>query len=616
VGRILGDVARHGTPRTIGRYEIQRELGRGTMGVVYEARDPSLDRVVALKTVGASSLTRAERKRYEKRFLTEARAAARLSHRGIVVVHDVGRDRASGLLYMALERLDGETLADLIASGRRLDWREALRITGRAAEALHHAHAQGVVHRDVKPANIMVLPSGEPKIMDFGIARVDAGHLTTPGELFGTPLYMAPEQALGRPADARSDLFSLGTIAYTLLTGEAPFAAPSVPAILARVVHRSVPPPSELVPGLPPEIDDVVARAMAKASEDRYPTGRALAEDIEDLLGGRPPRHRTEWKPSPKGERTVVSASADGEIPDLELVEEAPRRRRPGRWRTRLGRTVLVALAGAAAYHFWIHPEDIAFWERIGREAHRRLSAFTAPAPRAEGPGALTTTPATVPTPAALALAELLPSAGPATGASATALPKATSEPTAVVPTPEVPVTLEPPASTLPEPTPTPAPPSAPPEAGAEPAPSTASTAAAVAEEPTPAPTPSPSPRPRKKKPASPPPRKAVPPAWLSVGFEHHLASGTLEVWVDGRRVAKETLDSRVTRKLLGFELRSGSLQQTLGLEPGRHEVRVRLRSGDDDRVARSAATFRSGATRRLEVKAPRLRGGLTLEWK
>ncbi len=107
-----------------------------------------------------------------------------------------------------------------------------------------------------------------------------------------------------------------------------------------------------------------------------------------------------------------------------------------------------------------------------------------------------------------------------------------------------------------------------------------------------------------------------MPPAWLSVGFEHHLAGGTLEVWVDGKRVAREALDSRVTRKLLGFELRSGSLQQTLGLEPGRHEVRVHLRSGDDDRDARSSATFRSGATRRLEVKAPRLRGGLTLEWK
>jgi hypothetical protein len=603
------------------------------MGVVYEARDPALERIVALKTVGASSLSRAERKRYEKRFLTEARAAARLSHPGIVVVHDVGRDRRSGLLYMALERLDGETLADLIASGRRLNWREVLRITARVAEALHHAHTQGVVHRDVKPANIMVLRTGEPKIMDFGIARVDAGHLTTPGELFGTPLYMAPEQALGRPADARSDLFSLGTIAYTLLTGEAPFTAPSVPAILARVVHRSAPPPSELVPGLPPAIDDVLARAMAKAPEDRHPTAWAFAEDVEDVLAGRSPRHCAGWKPSPKGERTVVSTAPHGDIPDLELVEETPARRRRGRWRSRLERLALLVLVGAAAHHFWVHPEDVVFWERIGREAHRRLSALSPPAPLEEGSDLLTASPAPPPmeSPLPLPTAGATASAEPlfpdvlGLGTPAPTPPENTGESRAGVPTPEVPVTLPEdassaavaPAAAVPGATPTPPSPAAPPEAGAKPTPSIKVTAPAVAEQPTPAPTTKPSPQPpSKKKPASPPPRKAPPPAWLSIGVEHHLAGGTLEVWVDGKRVAKEALDSRVTWKLLGLELRSGSVQQTLGLEPGRHEVRVRLRSGDDVRTARSSATFRTGATRRLEVKAPRLRGGLTLEWK
>jgi hypothetical protein len=566
------------------------------MGVVYEARDPSLDRIVALKTVGASSLTRAERRKYEKRFLTEARAAARLSHPGIVVVHDVGRDRKSGLLYMALERLDGETLADLIASGQRLDWREALRITGRVALALHHAHTQGVVHRDVKPANIMLVRAGEPKIMDFGIARVDEGHLTKAGELFGTPLYMAPEQALGRPADARSDLFSLATVAYTLLTGEAPFAAPTVPAILARVVHRSVPPPSEVVPGLPSAIDGVLARALAKDPEDRYPSGQDLAEDLDDVLDGRPPRHLSEWKPSPRGERTLLSLRAHGDIPDLELVEEAPRRRRPRRWRTRVGATVLLALAGVATYHFWIHPEDIGFWGRLGRETRRVLSAVTAPTPPLPPQK-----PAPLATAGLATAAEPLPAVEPPPTRLGPTLPEATSEPTTFVSTPAV---SETPLSApgLSEPTPT-----------AVPAPAEA----AVPEEPAPPPTPSPpAGGPSKKAPAGLPTAGSAAPAWLSVGFEHHLASGTLEVWVDGRRVAREALDSRVTRKLLGLELRSGSVQETLGLEPGRHEVRVRLRSGDDDRDARSSATFRSGATCRLEVKAPRLRGGLTLEWK
>jgi serine/threonine-protein kinase len=557
------------------------------MGVVYEAWDPALGRTIALKTVGASSLSRSERKAYEKRFLTEARAAARLSHPGIVVVHDVGRDSDRGLLYIALERLEGETLADRIASGRRLEWREALRIVGRVAQALHHAHTQGVVHRDVKPANIMILPSGEPKIMDFGIARVDGGHLTTPGELFGTPLYMAPEQALGRPADARSDLFSLGTIAYTLLTSRAPFAAPSVPAILARVAHRAAPPPSELVPGLPVVIDDILLRAMAKAPENRYPTGQMMAEDIEDVLGGRPPRHRAAWTPAETAGRTIAGAPPDGPLPELDLVEDAPPAPPPkrGRWRSRLHRLELLVLALAAGFHFWTHPEDRSYWLRVGAEVHRRLSDRVASAlqarllPASPAPEETPATPPVSPSPEASPAA---PSSEPTEAAT----PPDLSHQETPAPSPEPPmVTAEPEAPPLPSPSPPPTP------------------------------TPSPPPTPPRE---SPPPRpqKAQPVAWLSIGFEHHLASGTLEVWVDDERVAQEALDSRVTHQLLGLELRSGSLQQTLGLAPGKHEVRVRLRSGDEVKTARSSRTFRAGTTRRLEVKAPRLRSGLTLEWK
>ncbi|HXK12284.1 MAG TPA: protein kinase [Vicinamibacteria bacterium] len=614
-------MARHRVLRSIGRYEIRRELGRGTMGVVYEAWDPALGRTIALKTVAALSLSRRERRKYEKRFLTEARAAARVSHPGIVVVHDVGRDSGSGLLFIALEHLDGETLADRVASGRPSDWRDSLRIVGRVAEALHHAHAQGVVHRDVKPANIMILRSGEPKIMDFGIARVDAGHLTTPGELFGTPLYMAPEQALGRPADARSDLFSLGTIAYTLLTGRAPFAAPNVPAILARVAHRSAPPPSELVPGLPPAIDDLLARAMAKAPEDRYPTGRMIAEDIEDVLAGRAPRHRAGWTPTQQGERTFVSAGADGELPELDLVEDAPappRRRR--RWRSAFERAALLAVAAAAAFQFGLHPEDLAFWLRVGQETYGRLAGPipTKPPERPPTP----TAPATAAAPAAASTPE------PGPGATADEVAEGARELPPDVPSPTPPISpvaaspagpdgsppAEAPSTLQPAGEPTPTGPAAP--AATVPEPTTNRPPTSGSRNTAPTPTPTPAPRPRTEKPASPPTRAPEAAAWLSVGFEHHLASGTLEVFVDGKRVAREALDSHVTRKLLGFELRAGSVQQTLGLEPGQHEVRVRLRSGDDVRTARTSAAFRAGATNRLEIKASRLRASLTLEWK
>jgi len=201
------------------------------MGVVYEAHDSALGRRVALKTIRlAHELPPDERQRFEKRFLAEARAAAGLSHPGLVVVHDVGRDAASEMLFIALEYLEGRTLAEEMAGGAPLEWRRALRIAAQLAEALHHAHALGIVHRDVKPANVMMLSSGQPKVMDFGIAKLPASQLTSTGQLFGTPLYMSPEQAQGEAVDARSDLFSLGGVLYEMLTGRRCFDAPSLPA--------------------------------------------------------------------------------------------------------------------------------------------------------------------------------------------------------------------------------------------------------------------------------------------------------------------------------------------------------------------------------------------------
>jgi serine/threonine protein kinase len=244
------------------------------MGVVYRALDPALGRSVALKTVGLSGVfPDQERAAFEQRFQAEARVAAGLSHPGIVVVHDVGRDATSGVLYIALELLHGRTLAELVAGGAPLPPDEALRITARVAQALHHAHARGIVHRDIKPANIMLLPSGEPKIMDFGIAKVPAAQLTAAGEFFGTPSYMSPEQASGVELDGRSDLFSL--VLYVLLTGRRAFDAPTIPAILTQVTLQEPPPPSRLAHGLPPGVDEVVARALAKQPARRYTDGAA-----------------------------------------------------------------------------------------------------------------------------------------------------------------------------------------------------------------------------------------------------------------------------------------------------------------------------------------------------
>ncbi len=274
-------------PRTISRYEILAELGRGMMGVVYRAHDPILGRDVALKVIHpAVAAIGEEGVDFEKRFLQEARSAARLSHPGIVVVHDVGRDSATGSPYMALELLRGRTLDTILREKGPLPWREGLRLVQRLAEALHEAHSHGVVHRDVKPANVMVLESGEPKIMDFGIAKVEASALTAAGQLFGTPLYMSPEQALGRTVDARSDLFSLGSVLYEVLTGRKAFGAESVPKILLEVTTHDPAPPSTVLSGLPADVDTVIARCLAKEPSQRYPDGRTLAEDLADILTG------------------------------------------------------------------------------------------------------------------------------------------------------------------------------------------------------------------------------------------------------------------------------------------------------------------------------------------
>jgi serine/threonine protein kinase len=270
------------------------------MGVVYEARDPSLGRTIALKTISAAlGASPADRDAFERRFAAEARIAAQLSHPGIVVVHDVGRDEASGLLFIALERLPGETLASLMARGVRLSWSESLEIVRRVAEALQHAHEHGVIHRDIKPANIMLLPSGQPKVMDFGLAKVESAHLTAAGQFFGTPLYMSPEQVLSQKVDARSDVFSLGSVAYALLTGRQAFEGESVARILARVLHQDPLPPTRLDPALPADVDDLIARALAKTPDDRYREARELAEDAEDILAGVAPRHRAGWTPPP-----------------------------------------------------------------------------------------------------------------------------------------------------------------------------------------------------------------------------------------------------------------------------------------------------------------------------
>ncbi len=300
-------------PPAIGRYEIVREIGRGAMGIVYEARDTSLLRPVALKTLSlAAAIPDEGRAHFEKRFYQEARAAAGLQHPCIVVVYEIGTDPATGIPYMALEYLRGRTLDRMLAEDGRLPWAEALRLVGRLADALQHAHVQGVIHRDMKPANVMVLPTGEPKIMDFGVAKLEASQLTTQGQIFGSPSYMAPEQALDARSDARCDIFSLGSVLYELLTGERAFPGRNVTDIIMRLAREDPWPPSQRVPEVPAAVDAVVARSLVKDPAGRYPSAQALAEDAADVLAGRAPRHLAGVRPATVALRPVAPAAATG----------------------------------------------------------------------------------------------------------------------------------------------------------------------------------------------------------------------------------------------------------------------------------------------------------------
>ena len=269
-------------PLVIGRYEILAELGRGTMGVVYKARDPKIDRIVAIKTILLFDLNGPDQQEYQERFQEEARAAGRLSHPGIVTIFDVESDPENAHPHIVMEYVDGKPLSKLLDdNGGRLPLEPALRLAQEIAEALHLAHSQGIVHRDVKPENILVTPEGHPKIADFGIARLDHGHLTVPGRMLGSPAYMSPEQLEGAHTDARSDLFSLGVVLYTMLTGHRPFQGNSTATVCFKVANRNPLPVSSWNLDFPPELDELVGRAMAKDPAERFQNGREMAGELQ-----------------------------------------------------------------------------------------------------------------------------------------------------------------------------------------------------------------------------------------------------------------------------------------------------------------------------------------------
>jgi len=265
----------------LGRYRILAELGRGAMGVVYKAEDPLLSRTVAIKTI-IMSADAAERAEYEARFYQEAKAAGGLNHANLITIHDIGRE--GDIAYMAMELLEGVDLREVMRRGR-LPLPLALDIAAQVADGLAFAHERGVVHRDIKPGNIMIMRDRHAKIMDFGIARIRLSDIKTQaGAILGSPKYMSPEQVTGQRADHRSDIFSLGVVLYELAAGEPPFSAPHVTQLMHQVATATPRPPSSINPLIPAMLDLIVAKALEKVSDARYQSAAELAADLRACL--------------------------------------------------------------------------------------------------------------------------------------------------------------------------------------------------------------------------------------------------------------------------------------------------------------------------------------------
>jgi serine/threonine-protein kinase len=292
----------------IGRYQVLGEIGRGAMGVVYRAQDPAIGRVIAIKTIRLSDLTdSSERDRLHERLFREAQSAGILSHPNIVTIYDIAEE--NGLAFIFMELVNGPALEKLL-SDHAPDSQTVLAILKQTASALDYAHKKGIVHRDIKPANIMIHDDGQAKITDFGVAKIVSQQMTQAGAMMGTPNYMSPEQVQGHAVDGRADQFSLGVIAYEILTGEKPFVGDYLPTLLYKIVREDPVAPQRLNRSLGPPVETVLRKALAKAPEDRYATCTEFINALSFALG-----NIANWQPLVRGISQSLPTVAEVTVP-------------------------------------------------------------------------------------------------------------------------------------------------------------------------------------------------------------------------------------------------------------------------------------------------------------
>jgi len=296
-------------PWLLGRYEVVAELGKGAMGVVYQANDPMLNRMVAIKTINMEEAGHEGMAEYEARFYTEAKAAGGLNHPNVIIIYDIGK--SGHLVYMAMEFIEGRELREMLVEGQPLPVLQAVEIAAQVGEGLAYAHQHNVVHRDIKPANIMITPEGRAKIADFGIARMRSSETRTQtGVILGSPKYISPEQVVGKRADHRSDIFSLGVILYQGLTGVTPFNGEGLSALMYQITNHDPVPPSTVNPQVPVMLDYIIAKVLAKAPDARYQSAADFANDLREC--------RVQMETGQQGISAVITATRP--IPPVTLA--------------------------------------------------------------------------------------------------------------------------------------------------------------------------------------------------------------------------------------------------------------------------------------------------------
>ncbi|MFZ3089883.1 MAG: serine/threonine-protein kinase [Nitrospirota bacterium] len=307
----------------IGRYEIIKTIGQGAMGLVYKAKDPMIDRIVAIKTIRQdSNLFARDAEEVKGRFRREAQVAGKLSHPGIVTIYDVGEE--GGLFYIVMEYVEGETLDRIIDAKRLPDLDKSIDLMLQVCDAIGYAHKNGIIHRDIKPANVMIVDKKLVKVMDFGIARIASSDMTQTGKVIGTPNYMSPEQVMGVKVDHRTDIFSLGVALYELLTGEKAFPGESITTVIYRILHEDPISPRKLKLQLPSSLDYIVNKAISKDIEKRYQNVEEFTKDLKNYrnpaslpAGMDSAARKASKKAEPEAEDTLSMSGANPPLPPL-----------------------------------------------------------------------------------------------------------------------------------------------------------------------------------------------------------------------------------------------------------------------------------------------------------